>query len=128
MMKKIVAFPGTESGLKGDLVGHFGHTPIFTAIEFNSESNEIIEVTSIANPPHEQGGCMKPVMLLKEAGVTDVVLGGIGFRPLMGFKQVGIKAYRGVPGTIKDNFDKFASNALELMENASCGQDHKHDS
>ena len=127
MIKKIVAFPGSNAGLKGELVGHFGHTPIFTVVEYDTEKEEIVQVTSVSNPPHESGGCMKPVMLLKNAGVTDVVLGGIGFRPLMGFKQVGINTYRGEPGTVQFNFEKFLKNELSKLETASCGQDHSDD-
>ena len=120
MNSRIVAFPGSTSGLEGEIVAHFGHTPAFTAIKFNEENNEIIEVSSIENPPHKQGGCMGPVMLLKDAGVTDVVLGGIGHRPLMGFIQVGIKTFRGVQGTIEQNFKLFTENRLESLETSTC--------
>lgn len=40
-----------------------------------------------------QGGCMVPVQLLAEHKVQRLVVGGIGMRPLMGFKQVGIDVY-----------------------------------
>ena len=120
MSLKIVAFPGSEGGLTGELVAHFGHTPAFTAIQYNEETKEIVEVTTISNPPHKQGGCMGPVMLLKDAGVTSVILGGIGYRPLMGFIQVGIKTYRGIAGTVQENFEKYLQNELEILENSTC--------
>ncbi len=120
MSSRIVAFPGTNSGLQGELVGHFGHTNSFVTIKFEEDTNKITEIVMITNPPHQQGGCMRPVMLLKNAGITDVVLGGIGMRPLQGFHQVGIRTYRGIQGTVQENFNKLITNQLELMENASC--------
>jgi predicted Fe-Mo cluster-binding NifX family protein len=53
----------------------------------------IKEVSILANKEHVQGGCMVPVQLLAENKVQRLVVGGIGMRPLMGFKQVGIDVY-----------------------------------
>ena len=36
---------------------------------------------------------MVPVNLLAEHNVTALIVGGIGMRPLMGFRQVGIDVY-----------------------------------
>jgi predicted Fe-Mo cluster-binding NifX family protein len=36
---------------------------------------------------------MIPVNLLAEHNVTALIVGGIGMRPLMGFRQVGIDVY-----------------------------------
>lgn len=118
MMK--VAFPGTTSGLEGELVPHFGHTPAFTIVEIEEDTQNIHEVQIIENPPHSQGGCMQPVMKLKNEGVTHVVLGGIGQRPLMGFIQVGIEPYQGIQGSIKDNLRLFTEKKLQKMFEASC--------
>lgn len=59
-------------------------------------------------------------MLLKNNDVTDVILRRIGYRPLMGFKQVEIQAYHGVEGTIKNNFELFKANKLEPLYESSC--------
>jgi predicted Fe-Mo cluster-binding NifX family protein len=80
-----------QGGLDGQRAGHFGHCSVFTLVDF--EDGEIKEVSILANKEHVQGGCMVPVQLLAENKVQRLVVGGIGMRPLMGFKQVGIDVY-----------------------------------
>ena len=80
-----------QGGLDGLRAGHFGHCDVFTLVDV--EDGMIKEVTILANKEHVQGGCMVPVQLLAENKVQRLVVGGIGMRPLMGFKQVGIDVY-----------------------------------
>lgn len=92
MSKVRLAFPSEgQGGLDGLRAGHFGHCDVFTLVDF--EDGEIKEVSVIANKEHVQGGCMVPVQLLAEHRVQQLVVGGIGMRPLMGFRQVGIDVY-----------------------------------
>lgn len=87
-----IAIPSNgEGGLDGTRAGHFGHCDVFTCID--AENGEIKSVTTIQNKEHVQGGCMVPVNLLAEYNVNALVVGGIGMRPLQGFKQVGIDVY-----------------------------------
>ena len=115
-----IAFPGTEAGLEGELIPHFGHTGGFVVVELESDGKSVKAVELVENPPHQHGGCMQPVMLLKNKGVTHVVLGGIGQRPLMGFVQVGIEPYHGVQGTVQQNLDLFLQNQLQKMFESTC--------
>lgn len=92
MSKVRLAVPSEgQGGLDGLRAGHFGHCDVFTLVDF--EDGEIKEVSVIANKEHVQGGCMVPVQLLAEHRVQQLVVGGIGMRPLMGFRQVGIDVY-----------------------------------
>ncbi len=125
MTIKRVAFPGTQKGVESNLSLHFGHTDAFVILEYDNETKEQKDVETIKNPPHSQGGCMMPVMLLKDANVDEVVLGGIGGRPLMGFQQVGIETYRGIEGSIKENFEQFVQSGLPKLTMPSCNS-HKH--
>ncbi len=87
-----VAIPSVgEGGLDGQRSGHFGHCDVFTCVE--AIDGQIVSVTTIQNQEHMQGGCMVPVNLLAEHQVNALIVGGIGMRPLMGFKQVGIDVY-----------------------------------
>jgi predicted Fe-Mo cluster-binding NifX family protein len=87
-----IAVPSNGTGgLDGIRAGHFGHCDVFTCIDV--ENGEIKEVTILQNEEHVQGGCMVPVNLLASHNVNALVVGGIGMRPLMGFKQVGIDVY-----------------------------------
>lgn len=80
-----------EGGLEAERSGHFGHCDCFTII--NVVDGEFKEVTTLDNPPHEEGGCLRPVGLLADQGVDAIVAAGMGGRPLMGFNQAGITVY-----------------------------------
>ena len=79
-----------EGGIKGQRSGHFGHCDVFTLVDVGGE---IKQITTIPNQSHVQGGCMVPVNLLAEHKVKALIVGGIGMRPLMGFKQAEIDVY-----------------------------------
>ncbi len=87
-----IAIPSMGSGgLEGERSGHFGHCDVFTMVDV--ENGEIKDVSTVQNQSHVQGGCMVPVNLLSDHNVNALIVGGIGMRPLMGFKQVGINVY-----------------------------------
>ena len=87
-----IAIPSMgPGGLDGERSGHFGHCDVFTFVDI--EDGEIKSVTTLPNQSHVQGGCMVPVNLLAQNNVTALIVGGIGMRPLMGFRQVGIDVY-----------------------------------
>ena len=87
-----IAIPSNgEGGLDAQRSGHFGHCDVFTFVDV--ENGEIKEVSTIPNEGHAQGGCMVPVNLLAGHKVNALIVGGIGMRPLMGFRQAGIHVY-----------------------------------
>lgn len=87
-----IAIPSMgPGGLDGERSGHFGHCDVFTVVDVHN--GEIKQVTTIPNQSHVQGGCMVPVNLLAEHNVQALIVGGIGMRPLMGFRQAGIDVY-----------------------------------
>ena len=87
-----IAIPSMEAGgLDGQRSGHFGHCDVFTLVDV--EEGKISKVTTIQNQSHVQGGCMVPVNLLSENKVNALIVGGIGMRPLMGFRQAQIDVY-----------------------------------
>ena len=87
-----IAIPSVNNGgLDGQRSGHFGHCDVFTLVDV--EDGEIKKVSTIPNQEHVQGGCMVPVNFLAGHNVNALIVGGIGMRPLMGFRQVGIDVY-----------------------------------
>ena len=80
-----------QGGIDGKRAGHFGHCDVFTL--FDVEDGKIKDISILSNKEHVQGGCMVPVNLLADNNVQQLIVGGIGMRPLMGFKQVGIDVY-----------------------------------
>lgn len=77
-----------KGGLDAERSGHFGHCDCFTLISITD--GQIGEVSIIDNPPHEEGGCLRPVALLSDAGADAIVAAGMGMRPLSGFENAGI--------------------------------------
>lgn len=80
-----------EGGMNAQRSGHFGHCDCFTIVNINDGTVEA--VTTLANPPHEEGGCLRPVQMLADVEVDAIVAAGMGGRPLAGFNQAGITVY-----------------------------------
>ena len=122
MKNGIIAVPSNGAGgLDGMRAGHFGHCDVFTFIDV--EDGEIKEVTTLKNEEHVQGGCMVPVNLLSSHNVNVLVVGGIGMRPLMGFKQVGIDVYHDAERTeIRPVVEDLIAGKLpEIQSDQVCG-------
>jgi len=117
-----IAIPSNgQGGLDGTRSGHFGHCDVFTFVDV--ENGEIKEVSTLQNQEHVQGGCMVPVNLLSENRVNALIVGGIGMRPLMGFRQVGIDVYHDdqraeIEPVVKD---LIAGNLREITNDQVCG-------
>lgn len=93
-MNALVAIPSvTPGGLNSPIGAHFGHCDLYTLVKI--ENGKIAGETIIPNVPHQQGGCMAPVQHLAGNGVNLLIAGGMGYRPLMGFNQVGIDVFFG---------------------------------
>ena len=117
-----IAIPSNgRGGLDGQRSGHFGHCDVFTIVEV--ENGEIKEVSILPNQPHVQGGCMVPVNFLAENNVNALIVGGIGMRPLMGFRQVGINVfYDAERPEIKPVVEDLITGKLpEIREDQVCG-------
>lgn len=121
-MNTIVAIPSTRpGGLDAPLGAHFGHCDLYTLVRI--EDNEVAGVNVIPSVPHQQGGCMAPVQYLAGSGAQSLIAGGMGFRPLMGFNQVGISVYFGGDArSVGDAVDRFVKGELpEFTQAHTCG-------
>ncbi len=117
-----IAVPSMEAGgLDGQRAGHFGHCDVFTLVDV--EAGEIKNVSTITNGTHVQGGCMVPVNLLAGHKVNALIVGGIGMRPLMGFRQVGIDVYHDAarPEIRPVVEDLIAGKLPKIEDNQVCG-------
>ncbi|MDQ1239549.1 MAG: hypothetical protein QG577_1735 [Thermodesulfobacteriota bacterium] len=121
-MNKTIAVPSMHpGGLDAVRAGHFGHCDVFTLISV--DNNEIRDISVVHNPPHTQGGCIGPVNTLHANGAHALIVGGIGMRPLMGFRQYGIEVYYGPEGqTVREVVELLLSGQLQLIgDNQVCG-------
>ncbi|MBK1665343.1 dinitrogenase iron-molybdenum cofactor biosynthesis protein [Rhodospirillum rubrum] len=111
-MTDCVAFPCfLPGGLKAPLFGHFGESEAFTVVLLRDGA--VADVKVLAAPAHEHGGCMAPVRLLAEAGVTALVTAGIGGRPLQGCAHQGITAFQaGSLATVEEALHAWTGGGL----------------
>lgn len=117
-----IAVPSVgNGGIDGQRSGHFGHCDVFTLIDV--EDGIIKTISTIQNGTHVQGGCMVPVNLLAQHQVNALIVGGIGMRPLMGFRQVGIDVYYDAerPEIKPVVEDLLAGRLPRITENQVCG-------
>lgn len=103
-----------KGGLESERSGHFGHCDCFTLV--NLEDGKIASVEILDNPPHQEGGCLRPVKLLSEQGVEAIVAGGMGRRPLSGFEQENITVlFNNTTPNVGDVVELAAQEKLPVM-------------
>lgn len=109
---------------EGKLCGHFGHCDSFTFAEINPETCDIL---SIEERVPEEGISCQSAGWIAAQGVSKVLAGGMGGRPMMMFAQNGIEVVTGCPELeIKELLEKYMANTLETGENACGGEGHDH--
>lgn len=121
-MSRIIAIPSSQpGGLEAALGAHFGHCDLYTLVTVDGDDIQDVEV--IPNVPHQQGGCMAPVNYLAQHGVAELIAGGMGMRPLMGFNQVGIEVFYGANSqTVGEAVDAAIAGTLQrFSQEHTCG-------
>ena len=95
-----IAFPSQDdNGATSTVYGHFGSARYFIIVE--SEDGTVETVVN-QDREHMHGHC-QPLKALGGAIVHAVVVGGIGAGALAGLQADGVRVYRGVEGTVKEN-------------------------
>jgi predicted Fe-Mo cluster-binding NifX family protein len=127
-MNTLVAIPSAvPGGMEAAVDAHFGHCAMYTLVKI--ENDKISEVSTLPNVPHESGGCMAPVNHLATNNVKALISGGMGFRPLQGFNQVGIDVFHGNGApTVNAAVEAFIHNSLpKFSTEHTCGGGADHD-
>ena len=109
-----IAVPSeAPGGLTARRSGHFGRCDCFTVVEIVDGAVSAVEV--VQNAPHEEGGCMRPVLMLAENTVDAIVVDGIGGRPLQGFNQVGITVHAGMGPDVQTAVAAYVQGELPMV-------------
>jgi len=116
-MSRIIAIPSKGPELSDHISAHFGHSNYFVGIKIDDKNN-YEKIFSFKNQKHS--GCKEHVKFLKEKGVSYVVVGGIGGNPFNSLLYHGIKLYKGIEGTLKENIKSFLDGNLETLLGPSC--------
>ena len=108
----LVAVPSdAPGGLASAPSAHFGHCACYTVAKI--ENGKIVETTIVQNTGHEEGGCATPVLNLAKQGVSILLCGGMGARPMMAMQQVGMSVYSNAGySSVGDAIDAFIAGKL----------------
>lgn len=123
----LVAVPSdAPGGLDASPSAHFGHCAAYTVARI--QDGKIDDVQVVGNPGHEHGGCVQPVKELAAKGVTALLAGGMGQRPLEAMREAGIKVYHSAGQlTVKAALEAFAAGKLsEFGQDLLCRGCHGH--
>ena len=90
---------------------HFGRCQLYTLARV--EDGKIAEISVQPNPMHQGGDCGGPVQALLRLGVSTLLAGGMGMRPLQALQAAGIAVYynANLP-TVADCLNAFAAGRL----------------
>lgn len=119
-----IAFPTEQdNGLKSQVYGHFGSAGYFIIVDTDSDAHEVI---SNSNRVHEHGQC-QPLAALGQNTVDAVVVGGIGAGALYKLNSGGVKVYRAVEGSVRENLSLIKSGNLPIFDpGQTCQGHHSH--
>lgn len=122
----LVAVPSdAPGGLDAAPSAHFGHCDAYTLARV--ENGEISHVDVQYNEGHEHGNCLQPVQELAQKGVTALLAGGMGMRPLQAMQAAGITVYHNAGhASVRDALKAFADGKLhpfgtEQLCKGGCG-------
>ena len=119
MDKLRIAVPCTGRGDLTALVSpHFGRCDSYAIVSL--EDGKIESVESLSNNGHTE--CAGSVRRLVENGVGLMLVTGMGMRPYLICKQLGIEVRCGITGTVADAVESFVTNkTFPMTEESLCG-------
>jgi predicted Fe-Mo cluster-binding NifX family protein len=114
-----VCFPVyKDEGINSTVYDHFGSAPEFILVNTELQSVTIVDNKDM---DHDHGAC-NPVMAMGGHTIDAVVVGGIGAGALRLLNEEGIKVYKSVKDTIKENLVLLKEKRLpELTLKHTCG-------
>jgi predicted Fe-Mo cluster-binding NifX family protein len=108
----------SNNGIDSAVYGHFGSAPLFIMVDTDQKT---VAPVSNNDAGHAHGAC-NPMKSIGGQAVDAVVVGGIGAGALRQLNASGIKVFRAVKMTVRENLDLLGRNELpELGMNNTCG-------
>jgi predicted Fe-Mo cluster-binding NifX family protein len=118
--KSIAVAAEDETGLDGQVAGHFGRCQAYVVVK---ASGGQIEGSRVVPNPHAQAhqpGQMP--RFIQGLGVDAILAGGMGPRAINMFAQAGIDVATGLTGTVRDVVESYLRG--ELSGTVPCRHDH----
>lgn len=112
------AFPTqTANDLDSPVFNHFGSAAFFIVVDTDTHEYDIIENQ---DKDHLHGQC-QPLAALDNYPVDAVVVGGIGKGALGKLNASGVRTFRAVDGTVRENLSLLAQGKLqEFLPGQTC--------
>jgi predicted Fe-Mo cluster-binding NifX family protein len=107
-----------NEGVNSTVYNHFGSAPLFVMVDVDSD-----KMTAVDNKDkeHVHGAC-NPIKAIGGQNIDAVVVGGIGGGAIRGLNAQGIKVYRAMAKTVKENLDLLVGGKLpEMTMMHACG-------
>lgn len=113
-----VCFPvESDKGLDSQIFNHFGSAPVFVVFDTETKSVETINNQDLG---HNHGMC-SPLKALDGKTVDAIVVGGIGAGAINKLNQMGVKAYKAMPGAIQANIEMLEDGKMmEITQSHAC--------
>lgn len=105
-------------GLQSTVFNHFGSASFFIIVETDDDSH-IVVVNK--DKDHQHGQC-QPLNALDGEKTDAVVVGGIGGGALRKLNDAGVKVFKGIEGSVKENLEMIKENKLIVYtSDMTCG-------
>ncbi len=113
-----IAIPiDSNQGLESAVSGHFGHCPAFALVTL--ENGKTTGLDLVENVPHSS--CAGPVNLLAEHGVEVLLASGMGMRPYVIAKQLGIAVLKSDGKTVAEAIEGYTrGDAKDIRDGGLC--------
>jgi predicted Fe-Mo cluster-binding NifX family protein len=116
-----IAIPCTgEASLQARVSSHFGRCDSYVIVTV--EEGKVKATDSILNEAHSD--CASPVRVLAENGVSLMLVEGMGMRPYLAFKELGIEVRCGITGTIAEAVESYLKGETFAMTRDGLCEDH----
>jgi predicted Fe-Mo cluster-binding NifX family protein len=111
-----------NQGVDSVVYNHFGSSPLFVMIDTAIDGATIVDNQ---DRDHVHGAC-NPIMAIGGSEIDAVVVGGIGAGAIRGLNSKGIKVYKSMAPTVKENLVLLKDGRLpEMLIQHACGG-HSH--
>lgn len=106
-----------NEGINSAVYGHFGSAPVFIMVD-----TDLKIATPVTNDDmHHVHGTCNPLRSIGGLSVDAVVVGGIGAGALTKLNAAGIKVFKALKNSVRDNLDLLSRNMLpELTVQDGC--------
>ena len=108
-----------QASLQARVSSHFGQCDSYAIVTV--EEGEIKGVEQIFNGGHSD--CASPVRALAEKEVSVMLVEGMGMRPYLVFKELGIEVRSGIKGTVSEAVESYLKGeTCAMAQDGLCGQ------